>query len=468
MGEAIDLDRPRTPNIQKSHAAGTADDDDDHSSATERLKQCAKETSQSKRAVAPTLSCHPSSGFTPINGSSQRLSSRSFQDASMDEAPLDEGSTNAEASMTSPPRRSMSSKTKNWRNDDAWLYDFHRRQEAIANVGDCLSDSSSDPSPVAHREGRNSSNVSNERTISVVSTQAPPSAKSDDNAVSVASTEKPTPPKQKAGGPILLQPRIEPQTNASRSPDEHATEYTQASARTAPVHPPQEVATPLARLPRLSIPNEGRNDSSTSEGNAGSMETTPDTTPPDDKDQEPEFPPHELASYTEVVSNRGPHKNLHHEGPEDLNLPNITCDRATLPFQTNLPPVSEVLKIDENDRAPSQYSGAPRTTPGQGLPAGPITLPLPRTPLIPTNSDLPANNRWAGQRFKNIKALFPADLETRRFEERPNGQLGALMPGPSHLGPPIKPFDDPETERIALELSRALARQREAEEWLAW
>ena len=202
-----------------------------------------------------------------------------------------------------------------------------------------------------------------------------------------------------------------------------------------------EGATMLFPHLSLTLLPEERNSPTACKGSSDSMEMTPDASPPGNMVEELPFPEHEGATYNNVTL------------PEQ-------SDSATLPEQTNLPPFGEGSNSYRDHRTWNYNHGAPPAGFGPEWYA-PVTLPLPQIPYIPTNADLPDNIRWIGRRFKDIQCIFLEKLETRRFDELPDGWRGGYRPGHDHLGPLMKPFDDQEAEDIALEQWRATMRVRE-------
>ncbi len=56
-------------------------------------------------------------------------------------------------------------------------------------------------------------------------------------------------------------------------------------------------------------------------------------------------------------------------------------------------------------------------------------------------------------------------MENRRYEDDPDGDEPRLVHGTSHMGPPLKPFDDPLAESIAQKQQLIVLRKQEAEEY---
>ena len=172
----------------------------------------------------------------------------------------------------------------------------------------------------------------------------------------------------------------------------------------------------------------------------GSSDSMPDASPPGNMVEELPLPEHEGATYNSVISNHKDYTASNHEAAEDVTLPELS-ESATLPEQTNLPPFGEASNSYRDHRTWTYNHGAPHAGFGPEWYA-PVTLPLPQIPYIPTNADLPDNIRWIGRRFKDIQCIFPEELETRRFDELPDGWCGGLRPGPDHLGPRMKPWSN--------------------------
>ncbi len=99
------------------------------------------------------------------------------------------------------------------------------------------------------------------------------------------------------------------------------------------------------------------------------------------------------------------------------------------------------------------------------------TLPLPEIPSPRQNED--TNLPWTtafpnypqahGWPSRPYRGHMPNIYETRRLERTANGGL-PLVQGPTHFGPPMKPFDGAEAETVAIDRFSHVVREREKRE----
>lgn len=74
-------------------------------------------------------------------------------------------------------------------------------------------------------------------------------------------------------------------------------------------------------------------------------------------------------------------------------------------------------------------------------------------------------DRWGIRPSYRWIGYLPEIYETRRMEDRTQrGKRKRLIPGGSHIGPPMKPFDDLLSEMVAVEQWRHVVREREMNE----
>ena len=296
-------------------------------------------------------------------------------------------------------------------------------------------------------------------SLDVASEERNGSTASEGNSDSVETTPDTTPPKNSPKESTFPPLEYASYSILCKILEDRTQAIRQARSDPTAGQTSDEGATMLFPHLSLTLLPEERNSPTDCKGSSDSMEMTPDASPPGNMVEELPFPEHEGATYNNVTSNHKDHTASNHEAPEDVTLPELS-ESATLPEQTNLPPFGEGSNSYRDHRTWNYNHGAPPAGFGPEWYA-PVTLPLPQIPYIPTNADLPDNIRWIGRRFKDIQCIFLEKLETRRFDELPDGWRGGLRPGPDHLGPLMKPFDDQEAEDIALEQWRATMRVRE-------